>query len=304
MGLATVAVFKNLSGKNSKLKELSDKDLKKLQQTLLSMMKDFDDVCQKNNIDYMLGGGSCLGALRHRGFIPWDDDMDLNMTRKDYEKFCRIFSEELGDNYWLQTPEKTHDYGLAFARLRKKGTVFRSREDYYSDDENGIYIDIFIIENTYNCRIARTLHGLLSLTTGFVLSCRNFYRNRKFYMELAGEDKKVKRVFRTKIMMGFFVSWRSVDGWVKTWNSVNKMCKNNKSRYVVVPTGRRHFFGEIYERKKYCKYERVPFEQMTVLVSKDSDAYMTHLYGDYMKIPEKNQRESHVFIELDFGDKT
>ena len=302
MGLATVSVFKNLSNENSALKTMSDNDLKHLQRVLLLMAEDFDKVCRKYKIDYMLGGGSCLGAVRHKGFIPWDDDMDINMERADFEKFERVFEKELEEDYWLQTPEKTKDYGLAFARLRKKGTVFRSREDCDSNDENGIYIDIFIIENTYDFVLARYFHGFLSLTVGFVLSCRNFYQRRKFYMKIAGSDKKIRRVFRIKVALGFLVAWRSVDSWVKAWNGVNKMCKNSNSKYVVVPTGRKHFFGEIYEREKYCKYERVAFENTTLLITADNDEYMKHLYGDYMKIPKKSQQEKHIFLELDFGN--
>lgn len=302
MKLATVSVFKNILNKNSALKTMTDEELKHLQRVLLAMMKDFDGICQKHKIKYMLGGGSCLGAVRHKGFIPWDDDMDLNMTRRDYEKFKESFEKEMGDRYWLQTPEDTLDYGLAFARLRKKGTVFRSREDCDSSDENGIYIDIFIIENTYNCAVLRYWHGFLSLATGFLLSCRNFYQKRKFYIKVAGNDKKVRRIFRIKIILGFFTAWRSVDNWTRTWNNVNKMCKNSRSKYVVVPTGRKHFFGELYERDKYCDYEYVAFEDTTLPVTTDSDEYLKHLYGDYMKIPKKAQQEKHIFLELDFGD--
>ena len=302
MGLATVAVFKKISGKNSKLKQMSDEQLKRLQKVLLGMMGDFDKVCKEHKINYMLGGGSCLGAVRHGGFIPWDDDMDLNMSRRDYEKLRKVFKDELGEKYWLQTPEDTHNYGLGFARLRKKGTIFRSREDVDSSEELGIYIDIFIIENTYNYVLMRYLHGFLSLLTGFLLSCRNFFKNREFYMELAGNDKKTRIIFRTKIIIGFLMAFLSVDSWVRIWNNVNKMCKDCRSKYVTVPVGRKHFFGDMYLRKGYLEYQRIKFENMELPVPVDVDGYMKKLYGDYMKMPEKEDQETHVFLELDFGD--
>ena len=303
MGLSTVAAFKTLNQQNAKLKQMDDEQLKKLQSFLLSMVKDFDKVCQKYGLVYNLGGGSCLGAVRHNGFIPWDDDMDLNMPREDYEKFCKVFEKEMSANYWFQTPEKTKGYGLAFARLRKKGTIFRSREDLNNTDEAGIYIDIFIIENTYNFAPMRFLHGVLSMMTGFMLSCRNFYHNRKFYLDLAGNDKKIKKVFRIKSNIGFFLAWLSVDVWTRCWNNVNKMCKNNHSKYVVVPTGRKHFFHELYLRKEFCKTVKHKFEDVELPIAMGYDKYMKNMYGDYMVLPKKNQQETHVFLELDFGDK-
>lgn len=303
MGLMTFSIFKNLVNENPLLKIMSNEDLEHLQKVLLLMLKELDGVCKKNGINYMLGGGSCLGAIRHKGFIPWDDDVDLNMTREDYTRFKTIFKNELGGSYDLQTPETTKGYGLAFVRLRKKGTIFRSRDDYDSKLENGIYIDIFIIENTYNFVLARYFHGFLSLMVGFMLSCRNFYDRRKFYMDLAGNNKKIKRVFRTKIVLGFLTAWLSVDTWVRAWDKVNRMCKDNHSKYVTVPTGRRHFFGELYERNKFCKYQRVPFESLHLPVTAISDAYLERLYGkDYMTVPKKSQQEKHIFLELDFGD--
>ena len=81
------------------------------------------------------------------------------------------------------------------------------------------------------------------------------------------------------------------------------MCKNNQSKYVTVPVGRNHFFGEMYLRNGFCRYKRIVFEDLKLPVPIDVDGYMKNMYGDYMKIPEKKNQETHVFLELDFGDK-
>lgn len=298
MKLSTVSTFKTLRNSNEELLQIEDEELKRLQETLLEIIKDVDRVCKKYNLVYNLGGGSCLGAVRHNGFIPWDDDMDIDMVRRDYEKFREVFQEELGSKYWLHTPEDTKDYGLAFCRIRKRGTIFRSREDFRNTDEAGVYIDIFIIENTYNSRVLRKVHGFLSLSAGFMLSCRNFYNNKEFYMEMVKNNTKAKRVFRIKTCIGFLLSWISVDSLTHFWNNINKMCKCNDSKYVVVPVGRNHFFGELYERKKFCETIKFKFEDYELPICVDYDAYLKHMYGDYMKIPKKEDQEKHIFLEF------
>ena len=88
----------------NKARELQENELKQLHECLLSILKDFIYVCEKYNLHYTLGGGSVLGAVRHHGFIPWDDDLDINMPRKDYERFKNIFANELSDEYELNVP--------------------------------------------------------------------------------------------------------------------------------------------------------------------------------------------------------
>jgi len=302
MGLATTNILKSLNEKDKGAKKMTSEQLRMLQKTLLEMMDDFDKVCKKNKISYMLGGGSCLGAVRHKGFIPWDDDMDLNISRNDFEKLKRCYNHSLSQKYWLHYPEKKQNYGLSTSSLRKKGTIYRSVSDLCKNDEDGIFIDLCIIENTYDNAIMRNIHGFLSISLGLIVSCRRFFKYRKAFMRMASSDKKAKRVFRTKIFLGALVAWLPTNSWARLWNKVNKMCKNNKSKYVVIPTGRKHFFGELYERKVLCDYVYRPFEKISLPITKASDIYLTQLYGaDYMVVPPKNKRESHIFLELSFG---
>lgn len=298
MKLSTGKMLKTINNKNQSLQKMTNEQLKQLQKILVGIMDDIDFVCRKYNLIYNLGGGSCLGAVRHNGFIPWDDDMDVIMPRADYEIFCQKFVEEFGDKYWLHTPEKTKNLGIAFARVRKKGTVLRVREDYTNTSEAGVFIDIFIIENTYDSKIMRKIHGALSMLFGFLLSCRVFYKNKKFYLDLIKDDKKSKKIFKLKIFIGFLLSWLSVDTMTHAWNNINKMYKNNKSKYVTVPTGRGHFFGEIYKREDVCKVINHEFEKRQFYICKGYDKYLKQLYGNYMEIPKNADRETHIFLEL------
>lgn len=302
MRLATTDTFKQLQNNNSKLKKVSEADLKKLQKILLEMICDFDKLCTKHDINYHLTGGSCLGAVRHDGFIPWDDDVDIDIPRKDYEKLKKVFNKELGEKYNFQSIDTNSTYSLIVPKIRKKGTIYRTKDDI-GDEDAGIAIELCIIENTYDFVLMRWLQGVLSLMLGFINSCRNFYGKRKLYLEMAGDNKKIRRTFRIKIGLGFLFAWKSERGWAKAWDRINRMCKNDKSELVVVPVGRRHFFGEMYKREDFCEGVRHKFEGKDFLIPKEYDKYLRHMYGEYMKIPSDGKKETHVVFELDFGEK-
>ena len=308
MSLSTMAVFKNIDiDKEQNLVVVDDVKLKKMQKALFEILIEFDDFCMKNGIKYSLAGGSALGLVRHGGFIPWDDDVDLIIPRADYEKFVRKFKNGLADRYWLHAPKITKDYGLGFARLRKKGTICRAREDAVDNMECGIFLELIIIENTYDFLPARYFHGFLSYLFGFTLSCRNFYKKGDFYLELVKNDKKAARIFQFKKVAGRVLSFASVDKWTEIWDSVNSMCKRTDTKYVTVPVGRKHFFKETYLRSDVCEVARKPFifdgKTHDFYLMKGTDAYLKALYGDYMKIPSVSEREKHVLLELDFGEE-
>ena len=308
MGLSTISVFKNIDiDVDENLVIIDDSKLKRMQKALFEILIEFDDFCIKNGIHYSLAGGSALGLVRHGGFIPWDDDVDLIIPRTDYEKFVKAFKSGLSDRYWLHAPRITPDYGLGFARLRKKGTICRAREDSNENNECGIFLELIIIENTYDFLPARYLHGFLSYLFGFTLSCRNFYKKGDFYLKLVKNDRKTARVFRFKNRLGKILSFAPIDKWTDIWDKVNSMCKNTESKLVTVPVGRKHFFKETYQRSDVCEVERKPFvfddRIHDFYIMKGVDTYLKILYGDYMKIPSVKEREKHVLLELDFGDE-
>lgn len=289
MKFETVEYLKNPANFKNGV-ELSDQQIKELQNELLDILRDFNSACKRNGLSFFLSGGTALGAIRHRGFIPWDDDIDLNIVRKDVPKLLDVYKKELYSKYYLHTPETNPELGLGFIRLRKKGTILKAREDYFNQ-ECGIFIDIFIVENTYDKKVFRTVQGFLSYLTGFLLSCRNFYKNRTIYHSLLQNNA----VFSIKICVGFFLSILPVRFYTLQWNKANKMCHNNNSYYVAIPCGRKHFFGELYERERLVNTTEAEFEDLKLPISMDYNYYLSKLYGDYKTIPK--EKEKHIILE-------
>ena len=296
MKLATTECFKQLSKKNPKLITLDDKQIAKVQEVSLKMLREIVDICEKNDIVYHLTGGSALGAIRHKGFIPWDDDIDIDMARKDIERFLNIIKENYSEKYWIHTPYSSEKFCMPCYQLRRKNTIFQTCYDV-CDEQCGIAIDIPIMENIPDNIVLRKIHGFGSLVFGFIVSCRRFYKNRKFMLQMSQGIEDVQKVFKTKIALGFFFAFLPLHKWTRILDKWNSLCKNEDSEMVAVPTGRKHYFGETYERKDFYKTTYACFENIRVKIPKEYDKYLHHMYGNYMDIPPKEKREQHVVLK-------
>ena len=307
MKLATFEIFKKLQNYDENSVILSGELLKKSQRVLLAIAEDVISLCEDENIWYQLGGGTALGAVRHHGFIPWDDDIDINILRKDYSRFLEKLKARYGDKYNIQN-SRTPDYGIASTKIRLRGSVYRDKIDIQSDD-CGFFVDIFILENTFDNIFLRYSHGVFCTLCAAILSCRKFYQDREFMREVARQNPEVKKIFYIKIALGWLVSFLSLRRWAMITDVVYGLCKNNNSKYVSFPAGRKHYFGEMYLRDGMVNTIEMPFEGHSWRVARDYDKYFTALYGpDYMIPHTEAQREHHVILELkfpenfDFGD--
>lgn len=269
---------------------LTDDQLAALQKTLLSMLRDLTALAAENGVSLTLGGGTALGAARHGGFIPWDDDVDLNVPRRDYERLVRLLREERAGAYWVHTPRDTPGYGILTTRVRKTGTRVKQREDGYGD-ECGATIDLCPIENTYDNAALRALHGALCMGLGFAVSCRKLWRDRRSVKPLLPRG-----VFLVKAAVGLCLSWGGLDFWTRLADRAFSMCRNENSRYVVMPAGRAHFFGELYPREPFMDTQTVPFEDVPCAVTAVLDDYLTRLYGDWRAEPDGDRRERHAYF--------
>lgn len=282
---------------NDELVELTEKDIKAIQQVLVDIIKDLDNIFKTNNLRYYLGGGSALGAIRHQGFIPWDEDLDINMPRKDCEKLVEIFknNKEINEKYYLCENSYDNEFDVNYLRIKLKGTSFK--EYLYKDySKDGVFIDIFPVENMYNNPILRKFHGLLVTINLFICSTVRIYEKKEKYLKFKG-DKKYTKTIKIKAFIGKLLSFFSLNKWLRISKKIMSSCKNENSKYISVPTGKRHFFGEMYERKDIFPVKYKKFENIELPVANKNEKYMEKMFGDYMKIQKPEDREKHFICE-------
>ena len=297
--LSTFDLFKHLESGNTV--SVSDEELKLMQEYLTDMLEDISTVCEENGFFYTLGGGSALGAVRHHGFIPWDDDIDINMPRRDYNRMVRLFDEKLGDRYFLQTPEKCPELGLMVTQIRKKGTVARRKYDWKTPaEECGVSIDIYILENVFDNPVLRFIQKNASMALSFAVAAVRFYNNRELPPEIEAAEGREYRFKRLKLVLGRILRIIPLKKWIAWCGFWNSACRDRRTKLVAIPTGRKHFSKEIYRRKDMCRFRKAMFEGESVNIPVRAEKYLTDFYGDYMTLPPESKREKHVFLELSY----
>ncbi len=282
--------------KGTEGKVISDDELKDLQRVLLMILKDLSKICEENGLQFIIIGGTAIGGIRHNGFIPWDDDIDIAMTRHDYKLLADIIRNQYGDKYSVSDADDKENYGRIIPKIRLKGTVYRTVLE--SDLEDcGIRTDIFLIENVFDNKVLMTVQGTLSMFFGFALSCRRLYLRRNDFKDIAkGYSFKIKKA------LGLLFSFASIEKWAKWTDDVYSMCKNDESEFISVPTDGGHFFGELTKRNSLCSTVPVQFENIVLRIPASYDQYLTRIYGDYMKIPPKEKQIRNQILEYDLGE--
>ncbi len=301
--MALQDILKNLNPEDLGLMVISDEELKLVQEKLESMLRDFDEVCTKYNIKWCLFGGSVIGAVRHEGFIPWDDDVDIFMTRKEYNKFRQIAETEMGSRYLLKEPGRKN-YIYHFPQLQLRHTEIEPIQTT-EEANDGLYIDIFIMENTPNNAILRKFHGLLCTIMLFIDSAVRQNKCKSHILKYAGTDKEIVAAINKRASFAWLFGFKSFEKWLSLSDKVFSLCGNDESKYVACPSGRLHYFKETYQRKEMCNYIKHKFENHEWNIPAGYEYYLSKRYGtDYMTVPPKEKHEKHIYVKLDLNDNS
>jgi len=303
MDISARGVMNRVAKQSNTLIEIKGNLRDKLTSTLLEMMQDVHDACVSNHIEYALVGGSALGAVRHGGFIPWDDDIDISMYRSDFERFKEIFEPVLGEKYIFEAPNyKNKESKAVWGRVYKKGTTLWEVHDVNLPFERAIYIDVFIYDNVSKNGVVRRFDAFISdFMKGVATSMLYYKYPSKELEDYYGANWKALLYFRLRRLLGFSFSFISHKRWV---NMFDKFVSRHKSQtgIITAPTGRKYYLGEILKQNWWCPMKLVPFEDKFFYVPAEPDSYLRNLFGDsYMELPPENKRERHFCVKLDFG---
>lgn len=267
--------------------------MEKLHSLELKIALEIRRICEKHNISYFLTAGSLLGAVRHGGFIPWDDDMDIGMLRKDYERFLQICQDELGEEYWLQTWDTDPDYPFSFAKIRLKGThIVESFSEKASPAKNGLFVDIFPFDSVPDDP------KLQKKQARRYFICKRLLWIKK---KMGSNMKHGSFIQRIKYYSFRIVAAVLPYDAIKTYFQRTQTAFNHLETENVVTDGSYRYEKESIMREWVTNLEQIKFEQESFLSFGEKEAYLTYFYGDYMKLPPENQRNRHETKSVDFG---
>lgn len=289
---------KNIYSRCFREYQLSPAMLKKVQDSLLETFLFIKEICDKYKIDYMMSGGSLLGTIRHEGFIPWDDDIDIMMTRKNYEKFVRAFKKEKNSTYLLAEPLKSKDYFYKMPKIYKKDTVYQTIANAGFDKYNMISIDIFVIEYMPDSGLVRKLIGTFyDLAFRFSSVCIDYKYPSPVILKKAAENEEIREYYTFRRRLGAVAS--HLFG-MRFYLRICERIANRKKQthYYGVPSAI-SYNREVFPLRVFDELTTGSFCGFEVKIPKDYDTYLTNLYHDYMQIPPESKREIHVAYKVE-----
>ena len=260
-------------------------ELRHLQLVILEIAKDIDKLCRDNGIKYFILGGSAIGAVRHKGFIPWDDDFDIIMDSSNYTLFCQVCREQLDkEKYYFQEGEV--DWPCLYSKIKLKGTVFEEPSAYSDKSgEKGIFVDVFKMENAPSSKLAQKWQYFCAK----YLLCYSLLERglekvsiSKKLMTFASYPLKIKN-------LRYFFKHQ-----VEKWNEKD-------TEYYAYFAGPYRMSQCFFERKDFVNSIDVPFEDAIFPIPVGYDNWLRHIFGDYMTPPPLKEQVGRHLKGVNFG---
>lgn len=281
----------------NKIKELTPSQFRKMQLSELDMLVEFDRVCRENNINYVLFGGSLLGAVRHHGYIPWDDDADIGMLREDYDAFKRVASQMNESICYFQDHDTDPEYRWGYGKLRRTNTIYVRVGQEHLKCKTGIFVDVFPMDDVP-----------ISVLGQILQDWKVFFLRKILWSEVA------KKQYSGLMKIWYSILSKIPVDWVfKRYNRYAKKSRNstrNRVRCLSFPaTGTLYKKNPIRERYSMPKNwfldrREYFFEGKKFYSSRDYDTVLSYIYGDYMKLPPEEKRAQHSpFSFIKFQDE-
>jgi len=261
---------------------LSAQELEKVKKIELDILKATVKILSSHGIPYYLSFGTLIGAIRHKGFIPWDDDIDISLFRNDYEKARVILQEELPVEYIFCDRFSEKEYPYNFGKVRLKNSAFVHGGDSHLDINHGIYIDIFPLDDC-----PATMQDTISLFD----KIKSLRKRSDLSMMSYRKYGRLRPLWQIPLILAAHL----IVNPTKTRDEIDMLCKSGKSNseYVccyLTPYGATK---NIFRRDWFGKGREVRFEDCSFLAPEKFHEYLTHIYGDYMALPPVEKRVSH-----------
>lgn len=279
---------------SKEINESFDQQLKLLQDCELETFKLFKKICDENNIRYYMIGGTLIGVIRHQGFIPWDDDIDVGLPRSDYNRFLEVAPNYLPEYMDLKTKSSDPNFKCYFTRfINNKKKIYWDQGQYIA--KIGIWMDVFPIDGLPNNKLLREIQVLK------VYWWKMLYKFTQIdYIMTNRERSKMEWILIKFAQITRIGNFLSADG---TLNMLDKQLQKydfDKCNYAWNYSGG-HGLKEIMPKRLWAGKRTGVFEGLEVSIPENTEEHLTYIFGDYMKVPPENERVTHAirFVEND-----
>ena len=309
MALRTGDVLRKIFKQSTAWHPLSELELKELKQVMLDISDDFVSFCDKHNLKYCMAYGTALGAVRHKGYIPWDDDVDFFMPRVDYNRFMILAEKELQDKYVIRSVTKGDRVNFPTLHMRLKNTLYINYGDLIitrneNREDRGIYIDIAPLDDSSDNAFIRNCKAYLGLGALFAASCINV-KDTVDYIKVNNIrcDSRDIKALRFKCFLGTIFNVIPLYKWMLIYDKISSSNNNINSQYLISYCGMKNIKKGTYKRSTMLPFVDGEFENRRWMLPNNYDEYLTIEYNDYMVIPKQENQKIHPVFELVFNAK-